>query len=184
MKRFFLVFSIIMIVFLALIAGCLAAVQYGSIQTYKPDPVFINGVGITWIPYHGSKLVYPEGDLFVVRQASGQQIGAGKVVLVAVNDGHVSEIVSALVTGAQEDAFVVEAAGGDVLTVQPGDVLAVYETRVPNLAAALRSLGSPVSIAIYALVLAGSIALWRALPSKPDYAGLSRSDGEISSNLY
>lgn len=184
MKRFFLVFSILMIVFLALMAGSLAAVHYWAIETYKPVPQFVLGWAITAIPYNGDQVVYPMGDLYFVRQTSAGQIDASDVVLTIKSDGRVQGIVSGLVTGKQGDAYLVEGVGGYSSLVQPGDVVGVYVNRIQGFIPLLEALSAPLPIAAFTLVLAASIVLWRALHGKRTHSGLSPRDGEISSNLY
>ncbi len=180
-KRFFLVLSILMILFLVLMAGSIAAVQFGSIEAQKPLPPFIFGHAITTIPYNGEKLVYPNGDLFLIRQAQGG-VEAAKVVLFKAGEGQ--GIMSGLVVGMQGSAYQVEIAGGRHIAVSPEEIIGVYTGIIRGFVMTLQSISAPLSVLAFALALVVSISLWKVIPGKQADTGLSRTDGEISSVIY
>lgn len=183
MKRFFFVFSIIMIVFLVLTAGCFAALAYGSIQTYNRAPVFFAGWGITEISFSGKRVVYPDGDIFLIRQVPAQDIDQADMILFYVTG--MTGIISGYVTNADDGTIRVEAANHTEMQVPPADVVGRYEGRIPGLGKALGMLRSPFAIGVFALVLVASIILWRRLPAKKGNSDdLGPSDGEIASILY
>ncbi len=180
-KRFFLVLSILMILFLVLMAGSIAAMQFGAIETRKPLPPFVFGHAITTIPYNGERVVYPNGDVFLIRQT---KTDAGVAEVILFNAGEGQGFLSGLVTGKQGDAYQVEIAGGRQGLVPMDQTVGVYVSRIRGFVATLQSISSPLSVLAFALALAASITVWKVIPGKPASSGLSRTDGEISSVLY
>ena len=183
MKRFFFVFSILMFIFLVLMAGALAIAEYGAIDTYKPLPGFLQGWGVTLIPYHGSEVIYSNGDAFLIKQGSSQDVYVDKVVLFFVKDK--KGIMSGYVSSGTEGLLSINGADGNRADVPISDIVGIYKNRIPYLGSILGTLRSPVAIGVLAAALIASILLWRLLPSaKPKFDGLSMSDSDIASILY
>lgn len=183
MKRFFLVFSIMMIIFLILMTGVLAVVKYCAIETYNLRAVFFQGWGITLIPFHGSQVVFPDGSVYLIKQIEPQEIKPGNVVLFFTADR--AGIMSGFVSSISEGILTLNDAAGNTIDVPAADIVGRYENAIKGWAKDLDTLQSPISISVFSAVLISSIILWRVLPSrKPEFDGLSASDGEISSILY
>ncbi len=180
-KRFFLVLTILIILFLVLMAGSLAAVQFGSIEAHKPLPPPVFGLSITAIPYNGQQVVFPNGDVFLIRRTQSG-VEARMVILFSAGEGQ--GVLSGLVTGVQDDAYQVEIAGGRQVLVLPEETVGVYVNRIPRFVVILQSMSAPLSVMAFALALVVSITLWKVIPGKREATGLSQSDGEISSVLY
>jgi len=181
MKRFFFVFSIILIVFLLIAAGTIAAVDYGSIKVTSINPVFVAGWGITLIPY---STTYPASDAMLIRQASARDVKQGDVILYTGGTNWLVKSGSVAVVGEQGLSVVrSDGASSDIL---PADVKGLYKGSLPHFSDILGLLKSMLAIGIFATLLILSIVLWFLLPGtvhKRIEGRLSASDGEIATNL-
>lgn len=187
MKRFFHVFTIILIVFLFLAAGSIAAMTYCGINALSvqngKQPVFLGGWGVTLMPYTGSAVVYPDGDLFVIQRASADTVKPGDVVLYA--NGTKWYVRSGYIASKSENGFNITASDGITAEEPAAAILGRYYKRVPYMGKVLTELESLPAIIVFAVVLALSFVLWLALPSRKDTGGaLSESDKDIASILY
>jgi hypothetical protein len=182
MKRFFFVFSVILIVLLFITAGAMAVMEYGSIKVTSVNPPFLAGWGVSSIPYYGSSRTYPAGDLFVIKQLSLQDVKSGMVILYSgeknwtVKSGDVSSVAADTVGVVRSD--------GVSENIPAKNIIGAYQYTVPYLAGILGTLKSAPAIAAFAAVLLLCVILSTVLPSRRVGARrLSKSDGEISSIL-
>jgi hypothetical protein len=183
MKRFFFVFSVILVIFLLISAGAVAVDEFYSIKPTSNGANFLLKYGISSIPYTGGPVNFPDGDLFIIRRASEDELKPGDVVLYS---GGMNWLVkSGSITRVEDGSVFVTRSDGVLAEVPKQSVWGVYASRIPHLAEILAVMKSPLAIGVFAGVLVLSIVLWRVLPareSKTDY--LSETDGEIASNLY
>jgi hypothetical protein len=183
MKRFFFVFSVILIIFLLVAAGAVAVDEFCSIKPTSTGAQFLMGWGITSIPYYGGPLDYPNGDVFIVRRASAGELKPDEIVLYS---GGMNWLVkSGCITDVSEGGVAVTRSDNVPAEIPAENVWGVYVCRLPRLAEILGVMKSVLAISVFAGVLVVSIVLWRALPSRERKSdSLSESDGDIASNLY
>lgn len=182
MKTFFRVLLILEIVLLVLAAGMIALLQYRSIKPNDKAAAFIAGWGVTLMPYYGSDVQYPMGDVMLIRKVSAADVQSGDVVLYA---NGASGFMAGQARERTEQGLTVTGAGDTVNAVADVSVAGVYRLRMPGFGTLLGTLRSPLSIGISAAALLLTLLLWRLLPAgKAEDAVLSRSDGDIASNLY
>lgn len=180
MKRFFKVFSVILMIFLVVAAGSVAAVENCALQDGR-TPQFLLGYGITLIPHDGYPFSFPQGSVIVIRQAQSQDILAGQTVLYADKD---SNTLRSGYATSQIDQDVLLLGADKAMAAS--DVIGEYVVFIPHYVSVLETMKTPLALGVYGAVLLLSIILWIALPGRKPVVsnGLSRSDGEISSNLY
>jgi hypothetical protein len=187
MKRFFFVFSVILVIFLLVAAGAVAVDEFCSIKPTSSGawflPKFLGGWGITSIPYYGGPLDYPNGDVFIVKRASADDLKPNEVVLYSggmnwlVKSGCIKDVMNGGVAVTRSDNVPTE--------IPLENVWGVYVCRIPHLAEILGVMKSALAIGVFAGVLIVSIVLWRVLPARESNSdSLSESDGDIASNLY
>lgn len=180
MKRFFGMFSVILMIFLIAAAGSVAAVEYCAIQDGR-TPQFLLSYGITLMPHEGYPFSFPQGSVMLIRQAQPQDILAGQTVLYTDKD-----------TNSIHSGYVTTQIGQDVTllgwdkAITASDIIGKYIIFFPRYLSVLEIMKTPLALGVYGGVLLLSIILWIALPGRKLTVsnGLSRSDGEISSNLY
>jgi hypothetical protein len=184
MKRFFRVFSIILILFLVLAAGAVVVVDYGAVRASGGNAWSMAGWGITVIPFDGNNRDLRSGDLFIIKKATAEDVIPGHIVLYAAGNGAPAQ--SGFVNEVTESKFSIEFSGGMTSDVPRSGEFGIYKFSIPHMVALLDVVKQPISICVFAAVLLASIILWRALPgkSRSSFTGLSESDGEIASNLY
>jgi hypothetical protein len=180
MKRFFKVFSVILMIFLVAAAGMVAAVEYCAIKDGR-TPQFLLGYGITLIPHDAYPTSFPLGDVMIIRQVPAQEIVPGETVL--YTDAGSNTLRSGYIYAQiNQDLQLLDSGSA----IAASDVIGVYDSRIPHLTGLLDTVKTPLALCVYGAVLLLSIILWIALPGKrkPASGKLSRSDGEIASNLY
>lgn len=187
MKRFFFVFTIIMVIFLVLAAGSIAVVDNAGINALssqsKTGPVFIGHLGVTLLPFTSASVTYPDGDLFLIKQISAADVKPGNIVLYA--NGSKWYVRSGLVVSKTDKGFNITSSDGLSADEPAASIIGLYSSRVPYMGRILKELESPLAVIIFAVVLLLSIVLWRVLPSGKSANGvLSNSDSDIASILY
>jgi hypothetical protein len=171
-----------LIVLLFITAGAMAVMEYGSIKVTSVNPPFLASWGVSSIPYYGSSIVYPAGDLFVIKQQSLQGVQLGTVILYSGETNWT--VKSGFVSSVAADAVGVVRSDGVSESIPAKNIIGAYQYTVPYLAGILDTLKSAPAIAIFAAVLLLSTFLSTVLPGRRIGARvLSKSDGEISSNL-
>jgi hypothetical protein len=182
MRRFFCIFSIILILFLFLAAGSVVAVDYGSVTASRSN-TFIAGWGITAMPYYGKAITLAEGDVFIIKSASADDVKPYTVVLYSGAGG--SAVQSGYVNVVTDSKLNIEFSGSVSSDVPLSGVVGIYKFAIPHMAEILDVVRKPLAVCIFAAVLLLSVILWRSLPKKGRASGkLSKSDEEIASNLY
>ncbi len=183
MKRFFFVFSVILMIFLLIAAGAVAVDEFCAIKATSSSARFLMGWGITTIPYIGEPLTYPDGDVIFVKRAVPGSLRPGDVVL--YSGGANWLVKSGRIEAVRDGNVAITRTDNAPMEIPAGSVWGVYVSRLPHLAEILRVMKSTLAIGVFAAVLVLSIVLWRALPSRqPKTDCLSQSDGDIASNLY
>lgn len=183
MKRFFFVFSVILVIFLLISAGAVAVDEFWSIKPTSNGANFLGGYCISSIPYYGGPLNYPNGDLFLIRRASAGELKPDDAVL--YSSGMNWLVKSGGITRVMEESVVVTRSDGVLAEVPKESVWGVYVVRAPSLAEILGVMKSGLAIGVFAAVHIFSIVLWRVLPARElTTDSLSKSDGDIASNLY
>lgn len=184
MKRFFCVFSIIMIVFLLLAACAMAVERYVAVSPDSQSLPSVGGWGITTIPFHGNTIVFPNGDMHIIQYASAQDVAPGEVVLFAGGSDWFAK--SGYVESKTDTGFNITTADGKTTDEPAGSIKGIYKYRIPRLVEFINRLKSPLAMGVFAAALLASILLWRLLPGGGSRQGgaLSESDEDIATILY
>lgn len=183
MKRFFFALSVALVALMIITAGASAALHYGGIWTETKSPAFLGGWGITQIPFTGKTIIFPSGDLHIIKRARASEVAPGDVVLFA---GGSSWFVKAgCVEAVTADTVRLTVSDGTAVDEPASSVFGVYSSRIPRLVWLLGRAQSPVVVGIFTAVLLICIILWRRLPGRGRQDGaLSESDCDIASILY
>jgi hypothetical protein len=184
MRRFFRLFTILLTVFLVLMAGAAALMEFGSIGEASTRPSFLLNWGITGIPFSSSTIVFPQGDAVLIQRAAIRDVSPGKVVLYYSEASPYMR--AARADGHTESGLNATAADGSTISIPAANVVGLYRKRIPYLVDLVDELKSWLAVSVFASALILSIILWRTSPKHNTSGGnaLSPTDEDIASTLY
>lgn len=184
MRRFFRLFTILLTIFLALMAGAAALMQFGSIKENSTKPSFLSNWGITGIPFYSNTIVFPQGDAILIRRATIRDVSPGKVVLYYSETS--PNIRAARADEHTQSGLNATVSDGSTIAIPSANVVGLYQKRIPYLVDLVDELNSLLAVSVFASTLILSIILWRTSPVRkaPGSGTLSPSDEDIASSLY